>query len=62
MELKKNIPDIMAGLIGMFVAFLVKPAGWNLTNAFIWLAVCAGVYIVIRLLFMLPEVLRKQRE
>ncbi|MFP7696716.1 hypothetical protein [Trueperella sp. LYQ143] len=61
-NLKNHIPDIVTGLLGMFIAFLVKPAGWSVTNALIWFAVFAVAYLVIHLLFMLPAVLRKQGE
>lgn len=61
MELKKHLPDIVAGLIGMFIAFLVKPEGWNLTNAFIWFAVLAGVYIGLRLVFLLLGIILNKK-
>lgn len=49
--MKERLADICAGLVGMYVAFIVKPSGWNIDNAIIWFTVFAAVYICVRLLF-----------
>lgn len=58
---KKYILEVCIGLIALAVAFIAKPSGWNVQNALIWLAICAGTYFILRLSIMLPGIVRDVR-
>lgn len=57
MKTKERVADIIAGLLGLFVAFWVVDSHLSWSKIVPIIAVTALVYLLVRLLLMLPRII-----